>query len=180
MTSSRYNTHCDANLRVLFHLTVYILLHPSLPSSFYTGLLLTSQLHNAGQLSAWCLHFVSSNYVVFKDKEEFSHLTGENMGYINEHRWPPFSYEQAMEEYRKKYLEEESDESAEEGRDTDDEDDSDGESKKEESGADTTTKKKRLRSGSLTGRKAKSKKRRSKQTAAGAAAVRTANKCKVM
>ena len=36
------------------------------------------------------------------------------MDYINQHRWPPLSYEQAMEEYRKKYLEEESDESAEE------------------------------------------------------------------
>ena len=34
------------------------------------------------------------------------------MAYINQHRWPPLSYEQAMEEYRKKYLEEESDESA--------------------------------------------------------------------
>ena len=35
------------------------------------------------------------------------------MDYINQHRWPPLSYEQAMEEYRKKYLEEESDESEE-------------------------------------------------------------------
>ena len=77
-----------------------------------TGLLLTSQLHNASQLSAWCLHFVSSNYVVFKDKEEFSELTGDNMDYINQHRWPPLSYEQAMEEYRKKYPNKESDEAA--------------------------------------------------------------------
>ena len=69
-----------------------------------SGLLLTSELHSASQLSAWCLHFISSNYVIFKDKEGFSKLTGENLEYINEHRWPPLSYEQAMEEYRSKYL----------------------------------------------------------------------------
>ena len=72
-----------------------------------SGLLLTSQLHGASQLSVWCLHFISSNYVIFKDKEGFSKLTGENLEYINEHRWPPLSYEQAMEEYRSKYLAEE-------------------------------------------------------------------------
>ena len=26
---------------------------------------------------------------------------------MNEHRWPPLSYEQAMEEYRKKYMDDE-------------------------------------------------------------------------
>ena len=65
---------------------------------------MTSELHSASQLSAWCRHFIASNYVIFKDKEGFSKLTGENLEYINEHRWPPLSYEQAMEEYRSKYL----------------------------------------------------------------------------
>ena len=32
--------------------------------------------------------------------------TGDNLAHVNEHRWPPLSYEVAMEEYRKKYLEE--------------------------------------------------------------------------
>ena len=50
----------------------------------FSGLLLMSQLHNASQLSAWCLHFISSNYVVFKEKEEFSQLVGDNMDYINQ------------------------------------------------------------------------------------------------
>lgn len=71
------------------------------------GLLVTSQLHGASQLSAWCLHFISSNYVIFKEKEEFSKLTGDNLDYINQHRWPPLSYEQAMEDYKNKYLVEE-------------------------------------------------------------------------
>ena len=68
---------------------------------------MTSQLHGASQLSAWCLHFISSNYVIFKEKEEFSKLTGDNLDYINQHRWPPLSYEQAMEDYKNKYLVEE-------------------------------------------------------------------------
>ena len=32
------------------------------------------------------------------------------MSYVNEHRWPPLSYEQAMDEYRRKYMEEEGEE----------------------------------------------------------------------
>ena len=75
----------------------------------FSGLLLISQPHNASQLSAWCLHFISSNYVIFKEKGEFSQLVGDDMDYVNQHWWPLLSYEQAMEEYRKKYLEEESD-----------------------------------------------------------------------
>ena len=79
----------------------------SVDRSIIAGLLLTSQLHGASQLSAWCLHFISSNYVVFKDKEDFSKLTGENLDYVNDHRWPPLSYERAMEDYKRKYLAEE-------------------------------------------------------------------------
>jgi len=67
------------------------------------GLLLTSQFHNAQQLSSWCLHFISSNYLVFKDKEEFSLITDDNLTHITEHQWPPPSYLVAMEEYRKKH-----------------------------------------------------------------------------
>ena len=42
------------------------------------GLLLTSQLHNALQLSAWCLHFISSNFSVYNEREElnFAMITG--------------------------------------------------------------------------------------------------------
>eukprot|EP00731_Ephydatia_muelleri_P009254 Em0004g1592a len=67
------------------------------------SLLLTAQLHNANQLSAWCLHFISSNYAEFSSKPEFSLLTGDNLAYVQAHQWPPVSYLEAMEEYRKKY-----------------------------------------------------------------------------
>ena len=33
-------------------------------------------------------------------------LTGENLDYVNDHRWPPLSYFAAMEEYREKHAEE--------------------------------------------------------------------------
>lgn len=46
---------------------------------------------------------MSSNYAVFEGKEEFSLITGDNLAYVNEHRWPPLSYYQAIEEYRKTY-----------------------------------------------------------------------------
>lgn len=71
--------------------------------STHTALLLTAQLYNAQQLSSWCLHFISSNYVVYEGMDQISQLTGDNLSYIQEHRWPPLSYERAMEEYRKKY-----------------------------------------------------------------------------
>ena len=31
----------------------------------------------------------------------------DNLAYVTEHRWPPLSYEQAMEQYRREYLENE-------------------------------------------------------------------------
>jgi Rho family protein len=49
-------------------------------------LLLVSQLHNANQLSGWCLHFISSNYLVFEQKEEFAKLNPDNRDYVEEHR----------------------------------------------------------------------------------------------
>ena len=68
-------------------------------------LLLTSQLHNASQLSSWCLHFISSNYLAYHQQDSFSLLQDENLDHVTSHRWPPVSYEQAMEEYTKKYVE---------------------------------------------------------------------------
>ena len=152
------------------------------------GLLLTSQLHNASQLSAWCLHFVSSNYVVFKDKEEFSQLVGDNMAYINQHRWPPLSYEQAMEEYKKKYLEEESDESAEDSENNESEGeggrDSEGlgsagdagEGGEGKSGGVEKRKSRRERKGSVVGQRRRT---RNKEAATGGRG-RTNNRCRVM
>ncbi len=74
------------------------------PGHTHTGLLLSSQLHNASQLSTWCLHFISNNYGDFKRNEQFLQLDQDSLSYVEEHRWPPLSYETAMKEYKTKYL----------------------------------------------------------------------------
>lgn len=65
------------------------------------GLLLTSQIYNAEQLSNWCLHFISSNYIAFEKRKEFSLLTGSNKEHVEEHRWPPLSYLEEVQQYEK-------------------------------------------------------------------------------
>ncbi|XP_038076722.1 rho-related protein racA-like isoform X2 [Patiria miniata] len=67
------------------------------------GLLHTAQMHNATQLAAWCLHFISSNFMAFKQRAEFKTLEGENLKYISENRWPPVSYLEELEKYNAKY-----------------------------------------------------------------------------
>ena len=64
---------------------------------------LSLQGHNAVQLSDWCLHFISSNYIAFKNRKEFSLLTGDNKEHVEEHRWPPVAYLKEIEEYEQKY-----------------------------------------------------------------------------
>ena len=71
--------------------------------SFFLDLLHCAQLHNANQLSGFLLHCVASNFEIFEKTEEFQKLTGENLSYVNEHRWPPLSYINALEEWEKKY-----------------------------------------------------------------------------
>ncbi|XP_071101388.1 rho-related protein racA-like [Haliotis cracherodii] len=66
------------------------------------GLLLTAQLHNAAQLSKWCLHFISSNYIAFCQRSEFIMLKGDNKVYVEENQWPPVAYLNEVEEYEKK------------------------------------------------------------------------------
>ncbi len=78
-------------------------------SPTHTGILLSSQLHNASQLSTWCLHFISSNYADFEENEQFLQLDQDNLSYVEEHRWPP--YEAAMNVYKAKYLDTEGEES---------------------------------------------------------------------
>lgn len=120
--------------------------------------------------------------MVFKDKEEFSQLVGDNMDYINQHRWPPLSYEQAMEEYRKKYLEEESDESGEENNESEGEGGSEGGAGSSEGGEGKSSgvEKRKLRTGrkgSVAGRQ-----RTHNKAAAAVAGGRgkSSNKCRVM
>ena len=59
------------------------------------------QVHNADQLTKWCLHFISTNFQAFKARPEFPQLTGDNLEHCEEHQWPPLSYLQEVEEYQK-------------------------------------------------------------------------------
>eukprot|EP01087_Luapelamoeba_hula_P022770 TRINITY_DN8241_c0_g1_i1.p1 TRINITY_DN8241_c0_g1~~TRINITY_DN8241_c0_g1_i1.p1 ORF type:complete len:756 (+),score=147.38 TRINITY_DN8241_c0_g1_i1:39-2306(+) len=65
------------------------------------GLLLTSQAHNADQLSQFCLHFLSSNYQPMSKRVEFKKITGDNKKYIEEHQWPPRAYLDQLAAYEK-------------------------------------------------------------------------------
>lgn len=65
------------------------------------GLLLTAQLYNAAQLEEWCLHFISTNYIAFKNRQEFNLLQSKNLDHVEEHRWPPEEYLNEVAEYEK-------------------------------------------------------------------------------
>jgi len=62
-------------------------------------MLLFAQQHNALQLAQFCLHFISTNYLPISKRPEFRKLEGENLNYIETHRWPPVSYLKELEEY---------------------------------------------------------------------------------
>lgn len=65
------------------------------------GLLLTAEFYNAVQLRIWCLDVIASKYEMFSVRPKFELLQGENLVYVNEHKWPPLSYLEEEEEYRK-------------------------------------------------------------------------------
>eukprot|EP01129_Flabellula_baltica_P013675 TRINITY_DN639_c0_g1_i1.p1 TRINITY_DN639_c0_g1~~TRINITY_DN639_c0_g1_i1.p1 ORF type:complete len:692 (-),score=158.54 TRINITY_DN639_c0_g1_i1:21-2096(-) len=65
------------------------------------GILLLAQAANAKQLEAFCLHFISNNYEPMSKRPEWAMLEGENLEYIEEHRWPPVSYLEELETYEK-------------------------------------------------------------------------------
>ena len=59
-------------------------------------------MFNAKQLVTWLLHFVSSNYMALENRKEFQSLKPEHLEHCKEHRWPPLSYLNEVEEYEKK------------------------------------------------------------------------------
>ncbi|XP_077869062.1 rho-related protein racA-like [Saccoglossus kowalevskii] len=65
------------------------------------GLLHSAQIHNADQLSDWCCHFISTNYMAFTQRTEFAELDGDNLDFITKNRWPPIDYLNEVEEYKK-------------------------------------------------------------------------------
>lgn len=69
------------------------------------GILQFAQSHNAKQLAQFCLHFISNNYEPFLRRPEYKKLSPENLEYIEKHRWPPLSYYEELEKYRKQQKE---------------------------------------------------------------------------
>ena len=60
------------------------------PASYILG-----EYHNAPQLSAWCKHFMSTNYndlCRHQGKQLKSSLDEESLNYIEQNRWPPVWY----------------------------------------------------------------------------------------
>ena len=58
-------------------------------------------MHNAKQLSDWCLQFISTNYMAFSKRKEFAMLTGTNRDHVEKERWPPLWYLEEITEYEK-------------------------------------------------------------------------------
>ena len=62
---------------------------------YYMFFIKLFQLHNASQLTAWCLWFVSSHYTTIyrKHSKIVQSLKPDNQVYLSKHRWPPLWYE---------------------------------------------------------------------------------------
>ena len=69
----------------------------------FIDLLLNAQLHNANQLSDFLLDFVAKNFEIFEKMEQFQKLTGKNLSYVMEHRWPPLCYCNLMKEWKEMF-----------------------------------------------------------------------------
>jgi len=65
------------------------------------GLLHIAQKHNAKQLTAFLLHFVSANYQLMKQRKEFATLEGETLKHVEANQWPPKNYLKEVAEYEK-------------------------------------------------------------------------------
>jgi len=59
-------------------------------------------MHNAAQLVTWCRHFISSNYIAFSKRPEWTELSSADLDHMEEHRWPPVDYLNEVKEYEKK------------------------------------------------------------------------------
>jgi len=65
------------------------------------GLLLMAQQYNARQLEAFLLHFISNNHEPMSKRPEWELIQGDNKRYVEEHRWPPLSYLEKLDEYQR-------------------------------------------------------------------------------
>ncbi|CAH1773134.1 unnamed protein product [Owenia fusiformis] len=99
------NQYCQTRLINLCELYITKEVEHSMAKSIESSdidvidLLISCQDHNAHQLAKWCLHFIATNYSSFMNHPKFPLLVGSNLEYIEEHRWPPVSYLDKVEEY---------------------------------------------------------------------------------
>jgi Rho family protein len=63
------------------------------------GLLHVANAAGADQLRAFCLHFISTNYGPMKKRAEWKTLSKADLQHIEEHKWPPQSYLDAVADY---------------------------------------------------------------------------------
>jgi len=71
---------------------------------YVIGSYILGEYHNAPQLSAWCLHFMSTNYndlCRHQKKEMKNSLDEETLKHLEEHRWPPVWYLKEQDYYEK-------------------------------------------------------------------------------
>ncbi|RXM97327.1 Rho-related BTB domain-containing protein 3 [Acipenser ruthenus] len=66
------------------------------------NLLRKAKFHNAVQLSAWLLHFIASNYLIFSQKPDFLDLAEDERDFVEKHRWPSSRYVQELAEFRQR------------------------------------------------------------------------------
>ncbi|XP_058512209.1 rho-related BTB domain-containing protein 3 [Ochotona princeps] len=64
-------------------------------------LLKKAKFHHSDCLSAWLLHFIATNYLIFSQKPEFQDLSVEERSFVEKHRWPSNLYLKQLAEYRK-------------------------------------------------------------------------------
>ncbi|XP_066567802.1 rho-related BTB domain-containing protein 3 [Amia ocellicauda] len=63
-------------------------------------LLRRAQRHNSQQLATWLLHFIASNFLIFKQRDDFLYLTEEEQKWVEWHRWPKEYYLRSLSSYQ--------------------------------------------------------------------------------
>ena len=67
------------------------------------SLLEPCQIHNADQLTDFCLHHISVNYrdITHKQSKILRSLHPENQAYLNKNRWPPIWFQKELDFYER-------------------------------------------------------------------------------
>ena len=70
---------------------------------FFIEVLKIAQLHNAPQLTSWCMYFMTVNYndVCDRHGKELKEVNMTTLKYLEENRWPPVWYLKEHDSYIK-------------------------------------------------------------------------------